>query len=180
MKDGTTRAAHWVRELAIAAAVFLAVAGLIQWFGSRGGASSGAVALGQPAPPFELVEVRSGAKVDLEALRGKPVLLAFWATWCGPCKEELPDLERLHREADGRWHLVTISREPADRLRTFADARGLTLPILQDATGWVSAAYRVDSIPRTLLIDPEGRVAEDHVGGDDVRRLERKLRELGE
>jgi thiol-disulfide isomerase/thioredoxin len=102
----------------------------------------------------------SGNTVSLGNYRGTLVLLNFWATWCGPCREEMPSMERLHRQVGGQGlALLAINeRESVTRVANFMRSYGLSFPALLDLDGKVSAAYRVWGLPATYLIDAAGRL----------------------
>jgi thiol-disulfide isomerase/thioredoxin len=102
----------------------------------------------------------SGNTVSLSNYRGSPVLLNFWATWCGPCREEMPSMERLHRQLGGQGlTLLAINeKESVARVANFMKSYGLSFPALLDVDGRVSSAYRVWGLPTTYLIDAAGRL----------------------
>src|SRR5215467_5171192 len=102
----------------------------------------------------------SGNTVTLGSYRGSPVLLNFWATWCGPCREEMPSMERLHRQLGGQGlTLLAINqKESVAKVANFMKSYGLTFPALLDMDGRVSSAYRVWGLPTTYLIDAAGRL----------------------
>jgi peroxiredoxin len=134
-----------------------------------------------PAPDFSLESV-SGDRTSLgEALARGPVILDFWATWCGPCRQALPALQVLHERyaSRGLTVLAVSTDEPRNRPKIGATARalGLTFPILIDAEKRASQLYRVEAIPMTFLIDREGRIRALHRGyrQGDVGLLEREL-----
>ena len=162
-------------EILVIIAVVVGLMTLWQRAEQRG--EGGSLPVGAPAPGFSLVEMGSGERVNYEDLRGRPAVLNFWATWCVPCRAELPDLARIHAHADGRYRLLTITREPPAIVQPFLEHRALTLPVLYDPGGRVSAAYGVDTIPMTVILDAEGRVVHDFVGSAYpdilVERLER-------
>jgi peroxiredoxin len=110
-------------------------------------------------PDFALPGV-DGQTVRLGALRGRPVLLNFWATWCAPCEMEMPALERLHRrQGPGGVRVVAVNfKEPPARIRDFARQRDLSFPLLLDADGAVFARYRVETLPFTLLLTRDGEI----------------------
>lgn len=172
-----SRAWRWVREVAIIGAVAAGALLLVRWMdvGRDGG---GVLPVGLAAPAFELADVRSGATTSLEALRGKPVILAFWATHCGPCREELPVLERMHREAAGRYVVLGVSSEPGATVRGFLAERGLSFATLSDPRGAVFDAYRVRTIPMTVIIDAEGAVVDDFTGPADAATLTAHMKRL--
>ena len=121
----------------------------------------------EPAPDFALPDLE-GRTVSLEGLRGQVVLLNFWATWCLPCREEMPLLEKLHREL-GPNGLVVLGvnyRESAAAVRAFLKAHGLTFPVVLD-DGEAAKRYAVYAIPVTFLIDRQGKVAARVVGSRD-------------
>jgi len=102
----------------------------------------------------------SGNTVSLGNYRGTVVLLNFWATWCGPCREEMPSMERLHRQVGGQGlALLAINeKESVTRVANFMRSYGLSFPALLDLDGRVSSAYRVWGLPATYLIDAAGRL----------------------
>ena len=117
-------------------------------------------AKGEPAPDFRLPAL-DGSLRRLSELRGKVVLLNFWATWCGPCRKELPSLESLHQRfsKDG-LAVLGVSDEKADEVRGFLEGKGITYPTLNDHYAEVFRRYHVTAIPTTLIIGPDGRLRE--------------------
>jgi len=130
---------------------------------------------GSVAPGFALVSLE-GDTIRLAEQRGRVVLLNFWATWCAPCRWEMPALDRVHRElgAEGLTVLaVNVDAAPGavdgfgypgGDVGGFARELGLGFPILLDPSGQVLRRYRVTGLPTTFLIDREGRVVEKVVG----------------
>lgn len=165
-------------------AVF-AAAGL--WFvvGSDGGGEP--VVRGARAPAFSLERLvaeepsaspgtgvgaatgdagRGGGRVSLESLAGRVVLVNFWATWCEPCEQEMPAMERLYRSLPrDRFEMLAISidDEPA-KVAAFVDRYSLTFPILLDPGKQVAERYQTMGVPESLLVDGSGRVVERYVG----------------
>ncbi|MDY7095733.1 MAG: redoxin domain-containing protein [Acidobacteriota bacterium] len=125
-----------------------------------------------PASQFTLPDL-AGGETSLEDFRGRWVLLTFWATWCGPCRSEMPSLQRLHeaREDQG-LSVVGVSiddqRRPVD---PFVQSMGLTFPNLWDGEGRVAQAYRAGSIPLSYLVDPQGRLVAVSRGARDWSEL---------
>jgi peroxiredoxin len=137
-------------------------------------AACGAPAGSRQAPDLALPDL-SGKTVNLAALRGKPVLLNFWATWCAPCREEMPALESLFRRSGGKFAVVGVSiDEDSSLVPSFATKHGLTFPLLI-ADRKVVASYSVRGLPTAYLIDAEGRIARRWVGELDVRAVENDI-----
>ncbi len=111
------------------------------------------------AADFALRDV-SGATVTLSGYQGNLVFLNFWATWCGPCREEMPSMERLYRQIGGQGlvMLAVNEKESVAQVATFMRSHGLSFPALLDVDGKVSSAYRVWGLPTTYLIDGSGRI----------------------
>jgi peroxiredoxin len=135
------------------------------FFGERG---SDPLARGMAAPDFSLPSL-SGAPVALADLRGRIVLVNFWATWCKPCEDEMPSMERLHRALPPEgFALVAISVDDDEaKVLAFRDELKLTFPILLDPRKTVSTAYQTHRYPESFLLDREGRIVERYVGPRD-------------
>ncbi|MBI4384015.1 MAG: TlpA family protein disulfide reductase [Nitrospinae bacterium] len=121
------------------------------------------------APDFTL-NTLANEKLSLGQFRGKYLLVNFWATWCGPCKMEMPSLEKLYRRFKSRnFSLLAVSGDMfGDKVvRPFVEANNLTFPVLLDQRLTVSHKYGVVSLPTTFLIDPEGKIIGVHEGADD-------------
>ena len=120
---------------------------------------------GQLAFDFALDDV-SGQRVKLSDLRGHPVVVNFWATWCPPCRQELPALQSAYqRFRDKGVILVGVDlKENAETIQNFTTQFGLTYPLLLDRDGAVSERYQVRGIPTTVIVDADGVVRARHVG----------------
>jgi len=120
------------------------------------------------APDFTL-ETSSGETITLSELRGRPVLVNIWATWCPPCRAEMPALERTYKERQSQGFLVlgVNATNQDDRLSAlaFAADQGLTFPILFDTDGQVSRLYQVRALPSSFFIDAQGVIQEVVIGG---------------
>ena len=127
------------------------------------------VGRGTPAPGFELQLVGGGTTLALEQLRGKIVLLNFWATWCEPCKDEMPAMERMYRALAGSdFELVAVSvGEDEAVVDEFVNRLGLSFPILLDPSKEVAIAYQAFRFPESLLVGRDGVVLERYVGPKD-------------
>lgn len=129
---------------------------------------------GDFAPGFRLQTLQGDWK-QLSDYRGKRVLLNFWATWCAPCVEEMPDLERLYSSLDPDSAVViaiAVDDDP-QTLSSFQKRLGLSFPILLDTDGSVRDAFRVEGYPETFLLDREGkiRMIVDPIDSDAKSRL---------
>ena len=124
------------------------------------------IAAGQAAPSFELPRLSGEPPLRLSDLRGKVVLLNFWATWCKPCEDEMPSMERLSQQLKGQpFVLLAVSvDDDAAAVKAFVEKLGLTMPVLLDPGKKVAAAFQAYRFPETLLIDPNGVVAGRFVG----------------
>jgi peroxiredoxin len=119
----------------------------------------------QPAPAVVLRDL-TGRPVRLEDYRGRVVVLNVWATWCQPCREELPVMDALARElsARGLTILAVNHQETEARVAAFVDEYRLTLPVLLDPDGQVAARYRALGLPATYVIDRAGRLVGSVLG----------------
>jgi peroxiredoxin len=116
-------------------------------------------AQGEPAPDFVLRDV-SGTTVRLSDLRGKVVFVNFWATWCQPCKKELPDIQQLSREYPDDLVVLAINvEEPADDAAAFFEENDLSMAALLDRTGAVYRQYGLRGLPDTFFVDRDGNIA---------------------
>jgi len=121
--------------------------------------------IGEAAPKFQL-NALDGTTVTLDQHAGKqPVVIDFWATWCGPCVRALPMLQNLAERYQDKAAFYAVNiREDRQTVRRFIDDNQLTLPVLFDTDGSVAETFNVRGIPQTVLIDTEGRVFSVHVG----------------
>jgi peroxiredoxin len=124
------------------------------------------LAEGTPAPPLRL-SAMEGGDVDRETYRGRVVLVNFWATWCPPCVEEMPSLERLHRTlaAEGLVVLGVSIDEDGGALQSFVRRAGVTFKVLRDPGGRKAAAeWRTTGWPETFVLDGRGRIVRKMIG----------------
>ncbi|ARJ39828.1 thiol-disulfide oxidoreductase [Sporosarcina ureae] len=130
-----------------------------------------------PAPDFTL-ETLAGETVTLSELKGKKVILNFWATWCPPCKAEMPHMESFYSKLtdEDQIELIAVNVTESERrgigeVETFVDSYGLSFPIPLDQTAEVTHKYGVISMPTTFMIDTQGRIAQKVVGPLDEKTL---------
>jgi thiol-disulfide isomerase/thioredoxin len=129
------------------------------------GSSGGLARLGGTAPPIFLPRL-DGGTADLNAEHGNVVLLNFWATWCEPCRAEMPGLQQLADELRGQpFTLYSINlQEDPPAIEPFERQLSLHLPVLLDADGDVTRAYGVRALPATFVIDQQGVVRQQRLG----------------
>jgi peroxiredoxin len=118
---------------------------------------------GTPALALEDME---GRPHRLETYRGKVVLVNFWATWCEPCREEMPSIERLRRSMDGRPFAVLAVNlgEPVSRIRAFLEKMPVGFPVLLDRDTAVAKAWKARILPATYIVGPDGKIRYAHLG----------------
>ena len=124
---------------------------------------------GKSAPAFKLQSL-TGNNIALGALKGKVVVLDFWATWCGPCRASLPHLDKLYKEEKGKGveFFAVNQREDKGDVEQFVKETSLSVPVLLDLDGSIGDSYGVEGIPTTVVIGKDGKVRKVFVGfGDD-------------
>jgi cytochrome c biogenesis protein CcmG/thiol:disulfide interchange protein DsbE len=137
----------------------------------------GEFVLDQPAPDFAL-EDADGQELRLSDLRGQPVVLNFWATWCVPCKAEMPELQALYNEtgAGAGFELLAVNmREVPAPAAAFGTELGLSFPLVIDPAGLLAGSFRVTVLPTTYVIDAAGVVRAQQLGPLDRERLRELL-----
>lgn len=146
--------------------------------GGRGKVLSAKV--GEAAPDFELTTL-DGRTVKLSDLKGKPVVLNFWASWCTPCRDEFPELRDAYAQADGKWALVGVNSQDFIESdgRKFAKEQKATWPNGFDGDSIVSNDYGVKQLPQTFFIDEKGVIRAHLFGGLTADSLQEELKKLG-
>lgn len=136
------------------------------------------------APDFVLPDI-NGQIVRLSQLKGKVVLLNVWATWCPPCRKEMPTMETLYKKMQSTDFVMLAASEDVDGKSTVLPYRkegGFTFPILLDANGEVGKKYEVTGYPETFIIDRQGNIVYHHIGYNDWSHpaVETALRRLAD
>lgn len=163
------RHALWIGTGSAAVA---ALAGLGTWRW-RAGEVSGAA---QTDPWSLAFDTPDGGRLALAALRGRPLVVNFWATWCPPCVRELPSLDRFHRDFGGRgWQVLGIAADSVDKVRQFLNNTPVSFPIAVAGFGGVELSRQLGNLsgglPFTVLFDRQGGVAHRHMGETRYEQL---------
>ncbi|MDB5108314.1 MAG: hypothetical protein JWM69_1255 [Candidatus Binatus sp.] len=131
------------------------------------------VAAGSRAANFKLAAL-DGHTVSLENLRGKVVFLNVWATWCGPCREEMPSMETLYKEfqTNRDFVMLAVSQDTKGRavVAPYVEKNGYHFTILLDPENFISQNYDLSGVPETFIIDRKGQIVAHHMGGFDWSR----------
>ena len=128
------------------------------------------VSVGSSAPPFRAKDLATGRAVTLADYRGKVVLLNVWATWCAPCRVEMPSMERLYRRLGGPdFRVVAVSIDEGDDsvVTAFARELGLTFDILHDATAAIKLDYQATGVPESWVINRDGVIIKKVIGASE-------------
>jgi peroxiredoxin len=137
-----------------------------------------APALGHPAPDFTVTDT-AGKTFKLSALRGTPVILNFWATWCPPCRAELPELQAGSQRLAGQVAIVGLNQgETPEQVKGFVQQMGLTFQIPLDEDMNVSRVYGVRNLPTTFFIDRSGVIRSVQLGALNEATLDQNLRQV--
>ena len=129
------------------------------------------VAIGERAPDYRLIDLQTGDSVSLrERAKGKISIVNIWATWCGPCKEEMPAMQRTFAELQSRgFQILAVSIDEADGkdVREFTDGLGITFDILHDKGGRIQQVYQTTGVPESFLLDRDGTIIKRVIGAHD-------------
>ncbi|RDW20388.1 thiol:disulfide interchange protein [Oceanobacillus arenosus] len=158
------------------------VSTFILWFGfadlSKADNTVG-TEIGNIAPDFEIQTI-SGETIKLKDLSGKRVMLNFWASWCPPCRVEMPDMQKLHENEDIIVLAVNLTDSEMSQkdVTSFVNEFGLTFPIGLDKSGQISKLYKINPIPTTFMIDSDGKIRFKLFGAMSYKMMTEELEKM--
>lgn len=133
----------------------------------------------KPAPALHLTTL-DGQTIDLQALRGKIVFLNFWATWCGPCRMEIPEFEKLQQEYQGRLQIIglSIDEAPAREVAAFARQLKFNYPVVMAGDALQAKFGAIPAVPTTVVVDQHGQIVQRHAGVFPISTWDSEIRAL--
>jgi peroxiredoxin len=140
----------------------------------------GGLKIGAKAPNFSL-KTLDGKQVELSDYEGKKVMLNFWATWCPPCKKEMPDMEKYTQQAGDDVVVLAVNIDPENDVQAFVDDNGITFTIpldSQSAKNPVNERYKILSIPTTFFIDKKGIIRNKVISAMTLKDMERNINSM--
>jgi len=161
-----------VRRFVVPAVAVALVAGLIAFEALSANSSE----TGKPAPPLPST-VLQPPRESIASLRGEPALINFWASWCGPCREEAPELERFQESLHGARLVGVDYTDRSGAGLQFARDHGWTFPLLDDPDGIYGARYHLPGLPTTVVLDSSGQIVETLRGPQTAADLRRALKD---
>jgi peroxiredoxin len=134
--------------------------------------------IGEKAPDFELLNLE-GEKVKLSDFQGKKIMLNFWATWCPPCKEEMPVMEKYFKQASSeKVVILAVNIDPQYNVKKFVTEMGVSFPVLLDEKDEVNSTYQILTIPTTYFIDEKGIIRAKYLSAMTYEMMEQHLNEM--
>ncbi|MFJ7930839.1 TlpA disulfide reductase family protein [Peribacillus sp. NPDC096622] len=140
----------------------------------------GGLKIGAKAPNFSL-KTLDGKQVELSDYKGKKVMLNFWATWCPPCKKEMPDMEKYTQQAGDDVVVLAVNIDPENDVQAFVEDNGITFTIpldSQSAKNPVNERYKILSIPTTYFIDKKGIIRNKVISAMQLKDMERNINSM--
>ncbi|MBJ8028962.1 redoxin domain-containing protein [Bacillus cereus group sp. N21] len=141
------------------------------------------IEVGKIAPDFELSKL-DGTKVKLSDFKGKKVILNFWATWCGPCQQEMPDMEAFYKKYKDDVEILAVNYTVSEgangeeKVKKFAEEKGITFPILLDKDITVTTTYKVITIPTSYFVDTKGVIQDKFIGPMTQKEMEKRIAKI--
>ncbi|MFF5398481.1 TlpA disulfide reductase family protein [Peribacillus butanolivorans] len=142
--------------------------------------SLGGLKIGAAAPDFSL-KTLDGKQVNLSDYKGKKVMLNFWATWCPPCKKEMPDMQKYSQQAGDDVVILAVNIDPENDVQAFVEDNGITFTIpldSQSAKNPVNERYKILSIPTTYFIDSKGIIRNKVISAMQLKDMERNINSI--
>jgi cytochrome c biogenesis protein CcmG/thiol:disulfide interchange protein DsbE len=158
-------------------ALFVIAAGLIFFLARTGKEETSTVKENGVAPPLDIEDAVTQVKILPAELKGKVVFINIWASWCQPCKEEMPSIEALYRDmgSSGEFRMITILyKDSPETALGYMKSQGFTFPVYIDAGGVSARNYGVTGVPETFIVDKKGRLVKRVIGGMDWNSAEAK------
>ena len=168
----TKKPRTWIAKLLMAAALVLV---------SVAAQADGGAQAGKPAPALS-GKTLAGKPVSLAGFKGKVVLVDFWASWCAPCKEEMPVLQKLNKKYGGQGFTVlgvSVDNEE-DKAKEFIKKMGVTFPIMHDKGHAIAERYKPAKMPTSFIVDREGKIRFVHEGFEkaDIAKFDKEIKSL--
>lgn len=165
-----------LKKIVVGAVLLVVLAGAVFYTNPFGvfGEKIYASVPGNQAPAISAVDI-NGVATDVQ-FQGGLTVLNFWATWCPPCKAEMPEFESFYRDNAGKIAFYAINiQEPPERVKSFLKAEQYTMPILLDSNGEIAKSYRVNAIPTTIIVDKTGKVVFRKSGAMSKEELDKAV-----
>jgi len=162
-------------------ALLVVMAGYALWQAIGAKEAKLGIEIGNKAPDFQM-KTLDGDTVTLSSLEGKKVLVNFWASWCGPCLDEMPEIEEIHQEYGDNVEILavnmTVTEKNVEAVEKFVEEHGLSFPILLDESNKTNSTYEVLSLPTSYFIDTEGIIRHKYIGAMTLEYIKEQLNEL--
>jgi len=156
-----------MRRQLMVVGIVLAGLALGVWALLQFGPATGPIQPGARAPEFRALDIATGDSVGLSDYRGKVTLVNIWATWCGPCREEMPSMQQAYAQLKDRGFeiaAVSIDESSIEDVRAFQREFGLTFDILHDRSGRIQQVYQTTGVPESFLVDRDGVIVKRLIG----------------